>query len=126
TTRHCLVPGRRADSTGPAPPPAPAASPELARAAATVRTCAVIMNERRGRKLPEPWMTAAIATGEPAPGTFVTGLPADHDAVTAGLSLPWTSGAVEGRIDRIKMPNDKCTPAPAPTCSPSAASSPAS
>ena len=43
-----------------------AASAELAAVAASVRAFAAIMNERRGRKLPEPWMTAAHATAEPA------------------------------------------------------------
>jgi transposase len=48
-------------------------------------------------------MTAALATGEPALSTFVTGLRADQDAVTSGLSLPWSSGTVEGHVNRIKM-----------------------
>lgn len=62
------------------------------------------MNEHRGRKLLEPWMTAALATGEPALRSFVTGLRADQDAiVTNSLSLPWSSGAVEGHVNRIKM-----------------------
>jgi hypothetical protein len=38
---------------------------------------------RCGRKLLEPW-TTALATGEPALRSFVTGLRADQDAVTAG------------------------------------------
>jgi transposase len=80
-----------------------AASPELAAVAASVRAFAAIMNERRGRKLLEPWMTAAEATGEPALRSFVTGLRADQDAVTNGLSLRWSSGAVEGHVNRIKM-----------------------
>ena len=41
-------------------------------------------------------MTAALATDEPALRSFVTGLRADQDAVTNGLSLPWSSGAAEG------------------------------
>jgi len=80
-----------------------AASPELAAVTASVRDFAVIMNERRGRKLLEPWMTAALAAGEPALRSFVTGLQADQDAVTSGLSLAWNSGAVEGHVNRIKM-----------------------
>jgi len=79
-----------------------ASSPELAAVTASVRAFAAIMNERRGRDL-EQWMTAAIATGEPALRSFVTGLHADQDAVTAGLSLPWSSGVVEGHVNRIKM-----------------------
>jgi transposase len=77
-----------------------AASPELAAVTASVRDFAVIMNERRGQKLLEPWMTAALAAGEPALRSFVTGLRADQDAVTNGLSLPWSSGAVEGHVNR--------------------------
>jgi hypothetical protein len=46
------------------------------------------MNGRRGRRLLEPWMTAALATGDPALRSFVTGLRADQDAVVNGLSLP--------------------------------------
>ena len=80
-----------------------AASPELAAVTASVRAFAAIMNERRGRKLLEPWMTAADATGEPALRSFVTGLRADQDAVTNGLSLRWSSGSVEGHVNRIKM-----------------------
>jgi transposase len=80
-----------------------AASPELAAVAASVRAFAAIMTERRGRKLLEPWMDATLATGEPALRSFVTGLRADQDAVINGLSLQWSSGAVEGHVNRIKM-----------------------
>jgi transposase len=59
------------------------------------------MTERRGRDL-EHWMTAA-AGGEPAPQSFVTGLRAGQDAVTAGLTLRWSSASVEGHINRVKM-----------------------
>ena len=57
------------------------------------------MNDKRGKDL-EKWMTAAHATREPALRSFVTGLRADQDAATAGLSLPWSSGAVEGHVNR--------------------------
>jgi transposase len=79
-----------------------ASSPELAAVTATVRAFAILMNERRGRKL-EGWMAAAEATGEPALRSFVTGLRNDQDAVTNGLSLRWSSGAIEGHVNRIKM-----------------------
>jgi len=79
-----------------------AASPELATFTEHVRAFATLMTERRGRDL-EQWMTAAAASGEPALQSFVTGLCADQDAVTAGLTLPWSSGSVEGHINRIKM-----------------------
>jgi hypothetical protein len=67
-----------------------ATSPELAAVTASVRDFALIMTERRGRKRLKGWMTAALATGEPALCSFVTGLRADQDAVTNRLSLPWT------------------------------------
>jgi transposase len=96
-------PGRLADADKASLDAILAASPELAAVTASVRDFAVIMDKRRGRKLLEPWMTAALATGEPALRSFVTGLRADQDAVTSGLSLPWSSGAVEGHVNRIKM-----------------------
>jgi transposase len=80
-----------------------AASPELAAVTASVRAFAAIMNARRGRKLLETWMSAAEAAGEPGLRSFVTGLRADQEAVTNGLSLRWSSGAVEGHVNRIKM-----------------------
>ncbi len=38
----------------------------------------------------------------PALHTLVAGLRRDHAAVTAGLTLPYSSGAVEGQVHRIK------------------------
>ena len=78
-----------------------AASPGLAAVTASTRAFAAIMNECRGRRQLEPWMNAALATGEPALRSFVTGLRADQDAVTNGLSLPWSSGAVDGHVNRF-------------------------
>lgn len=48
-------------------------------------------------------MTAVEADDLPALWSFVKGLRRDQDAVTAGLTLPWNSGAVEGHVNRIKM-----------------------
>jgi transposase len=42
------------------------------------------------------------ADGSPALRSFVAGLRADLDAVTAGLTLPYSSGPVEGQVTRIK------------------------
>ncbi|MFE6692241.1 hypothetical protein ACFVFQ_38055 [Streptomyces sp. NPDC057743] len=35
--------------------------------------------------------------------SFVNGIGSDLGAVVAGLSLPFSSGAVEGQVNRIKM-----------------------
>lgn len=40
--------------------------------------------------------------GAPALRSFANGLRNDLDAVTAGLTLPYSSGAVEGTVNRIK------------------------
>lgn len=79
-----------------------AASPELAALATHVRAFAEIMGQRRGRDL-QQWMATVDADDQPALHSFVRGLRRDHDAVTAGLTLPWSSGAVEGQVNRIKM-----------------------
>ena len=58
---------------------------------------------RPPRKPLEAWMAAVDADDQPALRSFVLGLRRDQDAVTAGLTLPWSSGAVEGHVNRIKM-----------------------
>ena len=76
--------------------------PELAAVTTHVRAFAALMTERRGHDL-EQWMTTVTASGDPALRSFVTGLRRDQDAVTAGLTLRWSSGSVEGHVNRIKM-----------------------
>jgi transposase len=34
---------------------------------------------------------------------FAKGLRDDYDAVRAGITLPWSTGPVEGHINRLKM-----------------------
>ena len=50
---------------------------------------------------------AGIATvqqaGLPGVTSFANGLTSDLDAFTAGLALPYSSGPVEGNVNRIKM-----------------------
>lgn len=41
----------------------------------------------------------SVAAGEPALRSFAIGLRAGQSAVTAGLTLPWSSGAVEGHLN---------------------------
>lgn len=35
--------------------------------------------------------------------TFARGLEQDLDAITNGLTMPWNSGPIEGRVNHIKM-----------------------
>jgi transposase len=76
--------------------------PELEAAAGQVREFAKMMTQRRGRLL-EEWITATTAGGEPHLAGFAEGLRRDQAAVTAGLSLPYSSGAVEGAVNKVKM-----------------------
>ncbi len=77
-----------------------AASPDLAALAGHVRAFATMMCDLRGQEL-ESWMAAVDADDQPALRSFVVGLRRDQDAVTAGLTLPWNSGPVEGHVNRI-------------------------
>lgn len=79
-----------------------AASPHMSALADHVRSFAAMMCDRRGHEV-EAWMTAVDADDQPALRSFIRGLRRDLDAVTAGLTLPWSSGIVEGHVNRLKM-----------------------
>lgn len=52
----------------------------------------------------EAWLATVDADDDqPALRSFVAGVRRDQDAVTAGLTLPWNSGVVEGHVNRLKM-----------------------
>jgi transposase len=55
-----------------------------------------------GEDLPQ-WIDAARNAGLPGIASFVKGLEQDLDAVTNGVTMPWSSGPVEGRVNHIKM-----------------------
>jgi len=48
----------------------------------------------------DPWMTMAAASSKLA--AFAAGIEADKDAVAAAISSPWSSGQVEGSVNRLK------------------------
>ncbi|MGW4799223.1 transposase [Nonomuraea sp. NPDC004297] len=49
------------------------------------------------------WITAVRADDLPALHSLSRGLEQDFDAVQAGLTLPFSSGAVEGFVYKIKL-----------------------
>ncbi|MFI1259028.1 hypothetical protein ACH4U6_35410 [Streptomyces netropsis] len=49
------------------------------------------------------WTDAVRTDDLPVFHAFVDELQRGHDAVTAGLTLPWSSEPVEGHVNRIKM-----------------------
>ncbi|MER5665934.1 transposase [Streptomyces mirabilis] len=61
-----------------------------------------MLTARQGQRLPE-WLNAVRQDDLPGLHTLAAGIDRDHDAVVAGLTLPWSSGVVEGHVNRIKM-----------------------
>ncbi|MFJ8555681.1 transposase [Streptomyces sp. NPDC093676] len=67
-----------------------------------VRAFGSMITELQGDRLPQ-WIEAVRADDLPSLHAFANGLERDLAAVTAGLTLPWSSGVVEGHVNRIKM-----------------------
>jgi transposase len=76
--------------------------PELQAASDQVRTFAAMITHLTGENLPQ-WIEAARAAALPGTASFAKGLEQDLDAVTNGLTMPYSSGPVEGRVNHIKM-----------------------
>ncbi|MFJ4094178.1 ISL3 family transposase [Kitasatospora sp. NPDC089913] len=77
------------------------ACPDTARACDLARTFHDLVSKLRGNFLVE-WIRQA-EQNSPAPMRFFASfLCQDLDAVTAGLTLHWSSGIVEGNVNRVK------------------------
>jgi transposase len=61
-----------------------------------------MMTRRTGGKLLAGWPERVEADDQPELHTFAAGIRQDLAAVTAGLSLPYSSGASEGNVNRVK------------------------
>ena len=77
--------------------------PHLDALAAHVTEFAKILTGRRGEQQLDSWIAAASAGDQPDLRSFITGLKRDYQAVLNGLTLPYSSGKVEGNVNRIKM-----------------------
>ncbi|GLL05920.1 transposase [Dactylosporangium matsuzakiense] len=75
--------------------------PELDRTTEYVRAFAVMMTERQGHRL-EHWLTTIEGDNLAAMRSLAIGMRRDQDAITNGLTLPHSSGAVEGAVTRVK------------------------
>ena len=75
------------------------AAPDMVTARDQLDAFHAIVRERKADEL-ESWL--ADADGGPL-GSFVTGLRADIAAVKAALREPWSSGPVEGTINKLKL-----------------------
>jgi transposase len=76
--------------------------PHLNALAGHVTEFAKILTGRHGDRL-DDWITAAEADDQPDLHSFVRGIKRDYDAVLNGLTMPWSSGVVEGNVNRVKM-----------------------
>jgi len=77
--------------------------PHINALAGHVTSFAEMMTNRTGDEQLDGWLTAVEADDQPCLHSFAAGIRRDQDAVTAGLTLPYSSGAVEGNVNRIKM-----------------------
>ena len=76
--------------------------PHLDALAGHVTEFAKILTGLHGDRL-DDWIAAVEADDQPDLHSFARGLKHDHDAVLNGLTLPWSSGVVEGNVNRLKM-----------------------
>ncbi|MFE0530449.1 ISL3 family transposase [Micromonospora parva] len=81
---------------------------------------ALVRHQGTGQHL-DAWIDRARNAGYPELRGFAAGLISDRDAVVAGLTQPWSSGPVEGHVNRIKdQATDvwPCEPRPPPQTRP--------
>ena len=76
--------------------------PDLDALAGHVTEFAKILTGRHGDRL-DAWIAAVEADDQPDLHSFVRGIKRDYDAVLNGLTMPWSSGVVEGNVNRTKM-----------------------
>jgi transposase len=78
------------------------AQPTLAEARTLALEFTRLMRERDGAAL-DPWLAAVGASGVAALRGFAEGLRRDEAAVRAALDHSWSSGQVEGQVNRLKL-----------------------
>ncbi len=79
-----------------------ALAPVLDEAVSRTQEFARLVRERQADQL-DAWLEQANASKAAAFRSFVASLRRDEAAVRAGLSLPWSTGPVEGEINRLKL-----------------------
>ena len=79
-----------------------AQSTAIAEAVDLAQDFATLVRQRQSERL-DPWLKRATTSAMDAVRRFATGLYEDYEAVKAGVTLPWSTGPVEGHINRLKM-----------------------
>ena len=77
-------------------------SPELAQTRQLAQQFLRLVRERRGREL-HKWVAAVQKHGPPELRGFSRNLGRDWEAVLAGLTVRWSSGSVEGHVNKLKV-----------------------
>jgi transposase len=67
-----------------------------------VATFLQMVRERTGEQL-DAWLEEVKASRLEAFASFLTSVQQDKDAVLAGLMLPWSTGPLEGHVNRLKL-----------------------
>jgi transposase len=80
-----------------------AACPHLAVLRGHIGAFADIMTSRTGHRHLDAWLASAENSGLDQLASFAAGIRKDHAAVANGLTLPYSSGKVEGTVNKIKM-----------------------
>jgi len=75
---------------------------ELAEAITLTEDVVQLIRQRQGAQL-DPWLERAAQSTLGVFRRFAQGLRDDYAAVKAGMTLPWSTGAVEGHMNRLKM-----------------------
>ena len=78
--------------------------PALDALAGHVTAFAEILTGRHGGTRLDDWLAAAgTDPAQPELRSFANGIRRDYQAVRNGLTLPWSSGKVEGTVNKIKL-----------------------
>jgi transposase len=74
----------------------------VAEAIALSQDFAALVRQRQPAQL-DSWLERAATSAVQAFARLANSLRNDYAAVKAGVSLPWSTGPVEGQINRLKM-----------------------
>jgi transposase len=75
----------------------------IAEARRLARELLGILSKHHDAAMFDHWLARLRACSVPELRRFATGLLVDHDAVRAAVVMPWSSGQVEGQINRLKL-----------------------
>jgi len=78
------------------------ASPNAESAYRLAQAFMQMIREQTGEQL-DTWLSSAEASHLPELESFARGIHHDKAAVQAGLMLPWSTGPVEGHVNRLKL-----------------------